>query len=169
MAVTQQMARIPGQLLDSCRTSVAELDRLCSFEMAPPEDHLDLDWTPGPLLRIGELVCAGPGVVAAFRRALAGDGEVNPAYRNHPQTVWEHPVAALDPDAVAVVAPLLHRMGSVMPAALASSDGEITAVLREQFPDVDLSREYMVRHLTALLGFYDGAAERGLAVVLWWD
>ncbi|MFC4058195.1 hypothetical protein ACFOWE_07815 [Planomonospora corallina] len=169
MAVTQQLARISGRWLDACRTSVDELVLLCSFGMAPAKDHLDLDWAPGPLLRIGELVCVDPDALAAFRCALDGDEEVNPAYRDHPQTVWEHPVTALEPAAVAVVAPLLRRVGAAMMTALAASDGEILAAVRELLPDVELPREYMLRHLTALLDFYDGAAERGLAVVLWWD
>lgn len=154
--------------MDACRTSVGELDRLCSFARAPVDDHLDLGWAARPLLRIGELASAQPDVLAAFRRALVGDEEVNPAYRSHLWTVWEHPVTALEPAAVAMVAPLLRRMVAVLRIALAASE-EIATVVGELLADVDRPREYLARHLTALLDFYDGAAERELAVILWWD
>ncbi|MBG0828230.1 hypothetical protein HS041_10670 [Planomonospora sp. ID67723] len=73
--------------------------------------------------------------------------------------MWEHPVTTLEPAVVAVAAPLLRWMGSVMLTALAVSDGEIPAAVRELLPDAELPQEYMIRHLTALLDFYDGAAE----------
>ncbi|WP_189237039.1 DUF1877 domain-containing protein [Planomonospora parontospora] len=169
MAVTQQLARIPEQWLESCRASADELDRLCSFEMAPRSDHLDLDWSPGPLLRIGELACTDPEVLAVLRRALTGDTEVNPSYQDHPDAVWEHPVTALEPVAVALVASMLPEAESVVLGALSSPDGEAPGMAGELLPGVDSSRDYLERHLTALLGFYAGAARRSLAVVLWWD
>jgi hypothetical protein len=53
--------------------------------------------------------------------------------------------------------------------ALSSPDGEVLGVAGELLPDVDFPRDYLERHLTALLGFYAGAARRRLAIVLWWD
>ncbi len=50
MAVTQQLVRVPEVLLAECRRSVEELDRLCSFELVPSLERLDLDWAPTALL-----------------------------------------------------------------------------------------------------------------------
>ncbi|GIH99583.1 hypothetical protein [Planobispora takensis] len=169
MAVTHQFARVSEQQLASCRAPVEELDRLCSFATAPRSDYLDLDWAPGPLLRVGELACADPGVLAALRRALTGDEEVNPAYRDHPATVWEHPVTTLTSAAVAQVAQMLPDAEAAILAALSSPGGETLAVAGELLPGVDRPGEYLTRHLAALLDFYAGAAHHELAVVVWWD
>jgi hypothetical protein len=154
VAVTQQLARITGAQLARCRECVDELDRVCSFTVALPADHLDLDWAPDGLLKATR-PALDEAAVAAVRRALDGDEEINPAYRDRPGSVWEHPVTALDPAAVAVVAAQLRRIDPVA----------VTAVRPDEQPGPD----YLLTHFTALRAFYDGAAGRRLATVLWWD
>ena len=136
--------------------------------MVPQRDYLDLDWASGPLLRVCDLTSADDAL-AALRRALGGDEEVNSAYRDHPGAVWEQPVVFLSPDAVAAVTPALREMYSVLMTALSSHSAEASAVAVEILPGVDEWREYLTRHSAALLAFYSEAARRGLAVVQWWD
>lgn len=70
MAATLQLARITPAQLSECRRSVAVLDRLCSFELAPAADYLDLDWADDALVRLCEH--ARVGDVTAVRRAVTG-------------------------------------------------------------------------------------------------
>ncbi|WP_329428798.1 YfbM family protein [Streptosporangium sp. NBC_01495] len=166
--MTQQLARISAAQLEACQQSVDELERLCSFEVAPQTDHLDLDWAPEPLLWVCALTCADDAL-AVLRRALSGDGEVNSDYRDHPGAVWGQPVTFLSPVGVAAVALALRKMDSVMVAALSSHGAEASAVAVEMLPGIEEQQAYLLRHFAALLAFYVKAARRGLAVVLWWD
>jgi hypothetical protein len=84
-----QLARITRAQLSECRRSVAVLDRLCSFELVPAADYLDLDWADEVLIRLCEH--ARISDVTAVRQAVTGDAEVNPAYRDQPYTVMEQP------------------------------------------------------------------------------
>ncbi|SCF16555.1 hypothetical protein GA0074695_3923 [Micromonospora viridifaciens] len=169
MAVTQQLARLsPGQLA-KCRSSVEELDKLCSFDLLPFTEYLNLDWAPAPLIRVFELAQVSTPIAAALRRGLDGDVEINPAYRDHQDTVWEHPVVTLEPDIVADVAALL---GQVEPGAVlgALPEDATAALLSIGMPQFDgHPRPYLQRHLAALRDFYAHAAHRRLAVALWWD
>jgi hypothetical protein len=127
VAVTQQLARPSPAQLAACRSSVEELDKLCSFELLPSSDYLDLDWAPTPLIRAVELAQVSTPIVVALRRGLDGDAEINPAYRDREDTVWEHPVTGLEPDIVADVAMLF---GQVEPeAVLATLPEDATAAL----------------------------------------
>ncbi|MDZ5447287.1 hypothetical protein U2F26_32035 [Micromonospora sp. 4G57] len=169
MAVTQQLARLsPGQLA-ACCSSVEELNKLCSFELLPSSDYLDLDWAPNPLIRVFELAQVSTSIVVALQRGLDGDAEINPAYRDGEDTVWEHPVTALEPDVVADVGTLL---GQVEPEAVlaALSEDATSALLSIGMHEFDgHPRPYLHRHLAALRDFYAHAARRRLAVALWWD
>ena len=78
--------------------------------LLPSSDYLDLDWVPTPLIRAFELAQVSAPIIVALRRGLDGDAEINPAYRSREDTVWEHPVAALEPDIVADVASLLNQV-----------------------------------------------------------
>jgi hypothetical protein len=118
MAITQQLARVVAEQLVACRASVAELHKLCSFEYKPPAAYLDLDWAPSGLVRACEAAGVAAGNVAALRRALDGDDEVNPAYRDYPNTVWEHRVTGLAPPAAAEIAAAIHQVS--LQAVLAS-------------------------------------------------
>ncbi|MCO5972941.1 DUF1877 family protein [Actinoallomurus soli] len=171
MAVTQQLARVSGAELDACRASVETLDLLCSFDLRPESDHLDLDWAPEGLVRCCEPARVDASAVVALRRALDGDDEVNPAYRDAPDSIWGHPVTALAPGAVAEIAGLLRRIDpqAVLGALPADPDEARTRMGRSlEFLTVDPHR-YLEPHFSALLSFYRDAADRGPAVVLWWD
>lgn len=158
----------PSQLV-ACRNSADELHLLCSFTMRPRPDHLDLDWAPTPLLRAVELAHVDKPTVVALRRSLHGDGEINAAYRDHPDTVSEHPVTSLEPDAVVAVAAQLQQVNpDVVMAAL--PDDPVAAWTSLGWSGFDQHpRQYLHRHLVALRHFYARAARRHLAVALWWD
>lgn len=167
MAVTQQLARLSREHLARCRESVEALDELCSFNALPSEDHLDLDWAPRPLKLAATLT--GDELVAAVREACSGGDEINAAYREFPAAVFEHPVRALGPDAVAAVA-----------ATLATSDGSTLVGKLPRGPaaagdvvdlrDFDDHRgAYLREHFDLLRRFYEEAASRGCAVATWWD
>jgi hypothetical protein len=155
--------------LAACRNSVDELNLLCSFKLRPMSDHLDLDWAPVPLVRAVELAHVDEPVVAALRRSLDGDAEINAAYRDHVDTVWEHPVTALEPDVVAELAALL---GQVEPEIVMAAvpDDLVAARTSLGLSEFDWHpRPYLHRHLVALQGFYVQAARQRLAIALWWD
>lgn len=169
MAVTQQLVRLLPTELVACRDSVDELNLLCSFKLRPRSDHLDLDWAPAALARVFELAHVDEPIVVALRRSLDGDDEINAAYRDHPDTVWEHPVTALEPDAVAEVAALLRRVKPkavmvVLPDEPVAAQASLGSSAFHGHP-----RRYLHRHLAALQDFYARAARRHLAVALWWD
>ncbi|MFG1651485.1 hypothetical protein ACGFIE_16310 [Micromonospora sp. NPDC049275] len=169
MAVTQQLARLSLEQLAVCRGSVEELGKLCSFELLPSSDYLDLDWAPAPLVGVFELAQVGTPILVALRRGLGGDVEINPAYRSQQDTVWEHPVAVLEPDSVAEVARLLGQVE--MEAVLAVLPEDATAALLT----IDMREfsghpgPYLHRQFAALRDFYSYAARRRLAVAAWWD
>ncbi|GAA1031320.1 hypothetical protein GCM10009557_26290 [Virgisporangium ochraceum] len=167
MAVTQQLAKLSAAELAACRNSVEVLDLLCSFKLRPASDHLDLDWAPAPLVRSFELAHVDEPVVAALRRSLHGDEEINAAYRDHPDTVWEHPVTALEPDVVAEVAALLTNVRPEVVMA-AVPDHVVTAQTSLGVFTFD-ERRYLHGHLVALQDFYAHAARQHLAVALWSD
>jgi hypothetical protein len=104
MAVTLQLARITPEQLSDCRRSLTLLDRLCSFELAPTADHLDLDWAADALIRLCEH--ARVGDVTAMRRAVSADAEVNPACRDQPYTVMEQPRSLQPADVTAIATAL---------------------------------------------------------------
>jgi hypothetical protein len=69
--------------------------------------------------------------------------------------VFEHPVTALEPEMVVVVADMLLRAAE----AVAASVPELG----------ELQVPYVRGRLVDLRDFYAKAAERQLAVALWWD
>lgn len=171
MAITQQIARISENQLAACRQSSEELNRLRSFELRPRTDYADLDWAGSALIRLCKLAGLDARIVAALRRALEGDAEVNAAYRDHPDTVWEHPVTALEPTTVEQVSGVLRELEPLaVLTTLPSNPHEATAVLGKNWENFEGNlREYLAQHLTTLQSFYEETAQRGLAVVLWWD
>jgi hypothetical protein len=169
VAVTQQLARLAGEQLDECRQSVSVLHRLCSFDLLPSTDHLDLDWAPEPLIRACRQGLIGAAPLSALERALTGAFEVNPAYRDHPNTVWEHPVTALQPDDVADIAGQLERLPvAAVLAGLPTDPGLAASTLGMAALDVHPG-VYLHHNFDALRSFYHGAEQQGFAVVLWWD
>lgn len=171
MAVTQQLARVAATQLAACRRSVADLDALCSFKSFPQDDYLDMNWWPVVLERAWELTGADARTMAVLRSGFAGDREVNPSYRDHPDTIWEHPVTALEPRQVSVVATALrtvspdavHAVVPTNPDQFEAALGGTAAAMGENLAD------RLARQQSVLRDFYAGAAQRRLAVVLWWD
>ena len=168
MAVTLQLARIAPEQLSECRRSVAVLDRLCSFELVPESEHLDLDWADDGLIRMSEHAAIGD--VSALRRATDGDGEVNPAYRDYPYTVMEQP-KALEPADVVTLATALHAIDVERAFSMLTADPqELKNTLGGSLTDlIGDPRPYLRRHFTALLDFYTVAANQHLAIVIWCD
>ncbi|OLT14147.1 hypothetical protein BJF79_02990 [Actinomadura sp. CNU-125] len=168
MAITTQLARITPGRLSECRRSVAELDGLCSFELVPASEHLDLDWADDALIRVCER--AGVGNVPALRRATGGDDEVNPAYRDHPYSVWEQPKALEPSDVLTLAAALCDiDMGHVL-SVLPSDPRKLKAAILGALADfIGDPRPYITTHFNALRDFYAVAAENHLAVVVWRD
>ncbi|MGO1052059.1 DUF1877 family protein [Crossiella sp. CA198] len=169
MAVTQQLARIPAALLTTCRHSVPDLDRVCSFQSAPPEDHLDLDWWPAALKATWTLLGTNPDTLGLLHRAFDGDQEVNPAYRDAPDTIWEHPVTALEPDRVAEVAAALHTITAETIRSAVSANRDLLAAAGVLPDPVVHPAEPLAATHAALQSFLAQAAHRRLAIVQWWD
>lgn len=171
MAVTQQLVRIPAERLAVCRRSVEAVDEVCSFLAVSDEDQLDLNWWPSVLKRVWELAGVEARTLALLRRAVDGDDEVNPAYRDCPDTIWQHPVTALEPSPVGEVADALRAVTSQDIRAVVPPDpGEVEAELARvaRWVDGDLAGPLIIQH-ALLRDFYEEAAQRHLAVVLWWD
>jgi hypothetical protein len=167
VAVTQQLARLSPAQLAACRNSVDEVDLLCSFTLRPAFDHLDPDWAPAPLVRAFELAHVDEPVVVALRRALDGDEEINAAYRDHPDTVWEHPVTALGSDVVAEFAALLTQ---VRPEVVMATVPDRVVTARTSLGVFTFDeRRHLHGHLVALQDFYAHAARQHLTVALWSD
>lgn len=171
MAVTQQLARIPATQLAACRQSVEALDELCSFTSTPHKDYLDVNWWPVTLKRAWELTGADARTLTLLRRGLDGDDEVNPAYRNHPNTIWEHPVTALEPPQVGDVTEALRSLTpDAIYAVVPSNPNQIETSLGKTARDVvgELA-EILAQQHTILRDFYEEATRRQPAIVLWWD
>lgn len=168
MAVTLQLARIAPAQLSDCRRSVAVLDRLCSFELVPAADHLDLDWADDALIRLCEHTRVGD--ITALRRAVTGDSVVNPVYLDQPYTVMEQP-RLLEPGEVAVLAGALRGIDldqafSRLPSDLPAMKEALGGILTEFIGD---PRDYITDHFRALRDFYTTAASRHQAIVIWCD
>ncbi|WP_116206519.1 hypothetical protein [Amycolatopsis circi] len=163
--------RIPAAHLAACRQSAEALDELCSFTAAPETDHLDLNWWPVTLKRVWKLAGADERTFALLQRGFDGDEEVNPAYRDYLYGIWEHPVTALDPPQVGAVAEALLSLApeavhSVVPSDPEQIEAKLGPTAREVLGDL---AELVAEQHTILRDFYEEAARRQLAVVLWWD
>ena len=169
MAVTQQLARLTAAELALCRRSVEALDDLCGLRMRPPTDHLDLDWSPAMISRAAVLAGVPADVRQALGRALAGDVEINPAYRAVPG-VSEHPVCAVSARDVRELAASLQTLTPrQLVAGLSADGGEVMRALGWDERLMEDPRGYVTTHYDALRGFYHQAADRELAVAAWWD
>jgi hypothetical protein len=77
-------------------------------------------------------------------------------------------VTALGPDAVAHAARALRRIDPAAIATALPADAAARALLGDA--DVDgHPRPYLRHHFAALRDFYQTAAQRQLAIALWWD
>lgn len=167
MAVTRNLARVSEALLGECAVSVGELDRVCTFRALRSEDYLDLDWAPRLLQEVVVAASVPAILAAALDRAMSGDGEVNPAYRDRPDSIWEHPVSSLKPADVLDVDKMLRALAHLNPINEQSVAGAGRRLRDRDVPADAL--KYLAAHFGALCDFYRGAAARHLAVVLWQD
>jgi hypothetical protein len=167
VAVTQQLARLTFDDLRRCRTSVAVLDRLWSFRLGERSDYLDLDWSPRPL----ELAAAQVSTALrdAIREACSGGYEINPAYRDRHETIFEHPVRGLEPKVVRAVAAALLRWSPDDVVAALPTDPAAAKQLVAMAEFSGHPRDYLRGHYDALRRFYESAAAGELATANWWD
>ena len=167
--VVQNLARLSGEALAACATSVAVLDDVCSYRALQRDDYLDLDWAPAPLEQAARVAQVPASLVSALVSATRGGEEVNPAYREMPDSVWEHPVTSLDSATVQRVHEQLQEL-SRLDFLSSGTAAEAFARLGDRFsPPVGDPVDYLRPYFRALAGFYTTAAERQLSVLMWWD
>lgn len=166
MAVTQQIVRVPQSTLQEASIDNDVLERLLRFELAGPEDTLDLDWAGSGLLALARRSLREEQV-AALRDLLEGSGILNEECVAGPE---HDPVYS---DVTCLLAPDVQRATRIL-AGLTSAD-----VLRslpaareaqlEVLSELDDPARYYNGHFTALLDFAKGAADRGLGLAQWLD
>lgn len=169
MAVTQQIVRLPERIMNEASADPVMLDRLVSFELAGPEDTLDLDWAPRGLQRLAEQSLSEVQC-AALSALLDGPTVLNRDYPEGPDhyRVWS--------DITFLSAPEVKRAANIL-ASVTSADLLLALPSgRKEQADVLGSTElptnpagYYGDHLTALLDFAQEAARRGFGLVQWWD
>jgi hypothetical protein len=149
-----------------CRASVEALDQVCSFTSCPASDYLDLDWAPSMLEQALRIAGVHPSLVDAVIRSTCGATEVNPAYRDWPDTVWEHPVTAHGEQEVANIAASL---ADVEAMNVFSDHRMLDLSLVAGTAGLEHPHQYLAEHLSALVTFYKRAAGQKFAVIMWWD
>ncbi|MFC8717890.1 DUF1877 domain-containing protein [Kitasatospora sp. NPDC057198] len=168
MAVTQQLARISAEYLAACRRSAEESPNGDHRWDPPSADCLDLDWSPPMLRQAFELARLDAVHLEAINRATDGDTDLDLGFLNtHPHEIgfFGPTPTGLSPAGVAQVSTLLGEIDTQMiQPVLESAAG--SRIGRELTGD---RNEYLLGHFRALRDFYEGAAQRNLLVVLWWD
>lgn len=167
MAVTQNLARLSDAMISECITSTGTLDDVCSFRGLKSSEYLDLDWAPTLLKQASVTADVHAGLLGALDRATRGEGEVNPAYRDVPDTIWEHPVSSLRSTRVAEVDKSLQALAMLDFLSVQNVHDAFDRL--PQFERPDRPAEYLREHFRALCDFYRGAAARGLGTLMWWD
>lgn len=174
MAVTQQLARVPAEYLDSCRQSANASEDGDPLWGPPSTDVLDLDWALFLLERVCELGGLDDVHRSALWQALDGDTAIDLAFLNtqpHAISPFGPAPTALSVGQVARAAELLGQID--FPALLATlpTDEEEAASLLGNGADkiVGGPKKYVLGHFNALREFYRDASQRQLLVVLWWD
>lgn len=169
MPVVQNLARLSEEALVACVNSVTVLDDVCSFRALDRNDYLDLDWSPAPLQQAAKAAQIPASLVSALANATGGDDEVNPAYREMPNSIWEHPVRSLGSTAVRRVHEQLQELSRLNFLSSATA-ADAFARLGDRFPPPDGDpMDYLHPHFQALCDFYATAVERELSVLMWWD
>lgn len=150
-----------GELLGQCSQDLRVLENVLDGEMLDEFDYLDLDWAPSLL----EKASIESGTSHALREALrmSTDGilEVMPGYSGvysnyaTPTCLVAEEVARISDSLRQIDVDIL-----LAPKVIAV----VTAGNEIQDP-----RPYLLEHFAALRTFYAGAAERQLAVMMWWD
>jgi hypothetical protein len=167
--IVQNLARLGGETLAACATSVAVLDDVCSFRALDLNDYLDLDWAPAPLEQAAKIARIPAFLINGLASATGGGDEVNPAYREMPDSIWEHPVTSLDPPTVRAMHEHLQelsRLDFLTPATASEAfvrlDGKVP-------PPAGEPVDYLRSHFHSLCGSYATAVQRQLGVLMWWD
>jgi hypothetical protein len=164
MAVTQNLARLSDAMISECAISTATLDQVCSFRGLEASEYLDLDWAPTQLMQAAVIADVDAELLAALDLATRGEGEINPAYRDMPDTIWEHPVSCLrSAQALRSISPCrrLARLDFL------SADDAFNRL--PQLETMDRLAEYLREHFRAICDFYRRAAARKLGTIMWWD
>src|SRR5688572_7711960 len=84
MAVTQQILRVPHELLERARKEVSVLGELIAFKLTEPSDALDLNWASSGLETLARSVLS-PAQHAGVHQALNGTAVVDPDHPDGPQ------------------------------------------------------------------------------------
>ncbi|MHA6761532.1 DUF1877 domain-containing protein [Streptacidiphilus sp. PAMC 29251] len=172
VAVTQQLARVPAQYLDDCRSrAVVSPDDDPGWD-PPLDDICDLDWAPALLERACGHAQIDPRLLDAVRCATSGDPVVDIAYLDHPAAVGDFgpaPTALAPPEVTRTAAALQSVDFTSVLATLPDEDRQIAGVLGPAVEGLTGAKHYLARYFMALCDFYQGAADRGLFVVSWWD
>lgn len=168
MAVTQQLVRVPEAEVLRCSADRLALDNLISFRAAASNDTLDLDWAPSGLERLA--AAYGFGLADALRVLLEGTAIVNTELAQGPQ---EYTVYSEIRWSTAIqVAAAAESLGRVETEALLRALPRKLEDARSFLGINDLPegpRQYYADHFSRLRDFVNGAAERGLAIAMWWD
>jgi hypothetical protein len=164
MAVTQNLARLSDAMISECAISTATLDQVCSFRGLEASEYLDLDWAPTPMMQAAVIADVDAELLAALDLATRGEGEINPAYSDMPDTIWEHPVSSLRSARVAGIDKSLQTLAGLDFLSVDAAFGRVPL-----FEALDQPAEYLREHFRALCDFYRGAAARGLGTIMWWD
>jgi hypothetical protein len=151
-------------MISQCATSTAMLDEICSFRRLEKSEYLDLDWAPNLLKLAAVIADVDAELLAALDLATRGEGEINPAYRDVPDTVWGHPVSSLRSTQVAEIDKSLQALAGL---DFLSVDDAFDRL--PQFAALDRPAEYRREHFRWLCDFYRGAAVQGLGTIMWWD
>lgn len=164
MAVTKHLVRLPQAQLErmSVDTSIAE--QLLSFQLTPPDDHLDLDWASTGLMKL--VATATAGVCEAFTMVIQGVRTV----------VHESAMEELYSDIRCVDSADVKRAAQVLSVSDATAFGDAIPDDLEALRQVLQSRElpndaerYYRKHYNAVVAFVQQAAARDLAMVMWWE
>jgi hypothetical protein len=131
--------------------------------------NLDLDWSPIALRRAAALAELPHELIAAITFSCDGESEINPAYRDHPDTIWDHPVNALEADAVETVAGQLRRWSPADVVRAVPHDPTLAAQALGVSEMPDRPRTYLQANFALLCEFYVEAAARRLATAMWGD
>lgn len=165
MAVTQQLARMSFERVIQCRGNPDELERIISYDYAPPEEDIDLNWAPKAL--IGGVKAVGEESTAHLLDLLFCGEEapiVDPERPDGPGPYDVYsPITYMTPDSVAQLAAVLRRLDAEEIAAAATrSLGKEAEEMRS--PDL-----FHLKTFNDFRSFLNGATLEGQAVVSWWD
>jgi AcrR family transcriptional regulator len=168
MAVTQQIVRIAQTTLEKASIDTAVLERLLRFELAGPQDTLDLDWAPRGLLALARSSLA-EAQCGALRDLIKGTTLLNEDCAAGPQhdPVYSD-VTCLFALGVQQAADILVGLSpaDIIRSLPATRRGQLELFGAELPED---PADYYKAHFMALLGFAKGAAAEGLGLVQWWD